>query len=167
MLEIDNRYPEYARPYEPVKGRRRHGPLTGNEAMAARRRLRRFDLARRGFLTGVGVIILVSAFMPARTHRFIMPRGDHKVAEIVRTLPEKKDIPVVIPEPEPEPYVDPDVPDPTPDPNPTPNPNPKPKPKPDPKPKPEPKPKPKPKPKPEPEPEDEKIAPVVDLEKAV
>ena len=38
MLEIDDRYPEYARPYEPIKGRHRHGPLKGNEcALGAKR----------------------------------------------------------------------------------------------------------------------------------
>ncbi len=66
MLEIDDRYPEYARPYEPVKGRHRHGPLHGNEsALMKMRRLRRLNLARRGFLTGVAFLIMFTILMPS------------------------------------------------------------------------------------------------------
>ncbi len=61
MREIDDRYPEYARPYEPVKGGRHHGRLSGNEGnLAVLRRVRHLDRARRGFLMGVGVLILLT-----------------------------------------------------------------------------------------------------------
>ena len=35
MREIDDRYPEFARPYEPVKGGKHHGPLRGSPFMLA------------------------------------------------------------------------------------------------------------------------------------
>ena len=143
MLEIDNRYPEYARPYEPVKGRKRHGPLNGNQSAFARRRLRRLDMTRRGFLTGVGVLIMFTVLMPEAKVELKLPKVEPIVIQIEQPVPE------------PEPEVIPEIKDPEelpvviPDPKPTP---------------PEPKPTP---PKPKPKPEDKKIAPVVDLEKAV
>lgn len=137
MLEIDNRYPEYARPYEPIKGRRRHGRLTGNEsAFMAQRRMRRLDMTRRGFLTGVGILIVLTVLMPEAKKELILPKVEPVVIEIEKPTPEPKVIPE-IKEPEELPIV-------IPDPKPTP-----------------------PKPKPDPEPEDEKKAPVVDLDKAV
>lgn len=137
MLEIDNRYPEYARPYEPIKGRRRHGRLTGNEsAFMAQRRMRRLDMTRRGFLTGVGILIVLTVLMPEAKKELILPKVEPVVIEIEKPTPEPKVIPE-IKEPEELPIV-------IPEPKPTP-----------------------PKPKPDPEPEDEKKAPVVDLDKVV
>ena len=137
MLEIDNRYPEYARPYEPIKGRRRHGRLTGNEsAFMAQRRMRRLDMTRRGFLTGVGILIVLTVLMPEAKKELILPKVEPVVIEIEKPTPEPKVIPE-IKEPEELPIV-------IPEPKPTP-----------------------PKPKPDPEPEDEKKAPVVDLNKTV
>lgn len=137
MLEIDNRYPEYARPYEPIKGRRRHGRLTGNEsAFMAQRRMRRLDMTRRGFLTGVGILIVLTVLMPEAKKELILPKVEPVVIEIEKPTPEPKVIPE-IKEPEELPIV-------IPEPKPTP-----------------------PKPKPDPEPEDEKKAPVVDLKKTV
>ena len=137
MLEIDDRYPEYARPYEPIKGRRRHGRLTGNEsAFMAQRRMRRLDMTRRGFLTGVGILIVLTVLMPEAKKELILPKVEPVVIEIEKPTPEPKVIPE-IKEPEELPIV-------IPEPKPTP-----------------------PKPKPDPEPEDEKKAPVVDLDKAV
>ena len=77
MREIDNRYPEFARPYEPVKGGRHHAPLTGNEAaMMVRRRVRHLDMARRGFLMGVGILILLTLLLgPLNPDRQAPPPG--------------------------------------------------------------------------------------------
>ncbi len=137
MLEIDDRYPEFARPYEPIKGRKRHGRLTGNEsAFLAQRRMRRLDMTRRGFLTGVGVLIVLTVLMPEAKKELILPKVEPVVIEIEKPTPEPKVIPE-IKEPEELPIV-------IPEPKPTP-----------------------PKPKPDPEPEDEKKAPVVDLKKTV
>ena len=137
MLEIDDRYPEFARPYEPIKGRKRHGRLTGNEsAFLAQRRMRRLDMTRRGFLTGVGVLIVLTVLMPETKEELILPKVEPVVIEIEQPTPEPKVIPE-IKEPEELPIV-------IPEPKPTP-----------------------PKPKPDPEPEDEKKAPVVDLKKTV
>lgn len=144
MLEIDNRYPEYARPYEPIKGRRRHGRLTGNEsAFMAQRRMRRLDMTRRGFLTGVGILIVLTVLMPEAKKELILPKVEPVVIEIEKPTPEPEvipeikdpeELPIVIPEPKPTP----------PEPKPTP-----------------------PKPKPKPKPEKEKKAPVIDLDPSV
>ena len=122
MLEIDDRYPEYARPYEPIKGRRRHGRLTGNEsAFMAQRRMRRLDMTRRGFLTGVGILIVLTVLMPEAKKELILPKVEPVVIEIEKPTPEPKvipeikepeELPIVIPEPKPTP------PKPKPDPEP-------------------------------------------------
>ena len=177
MLEIDDRYPEYARPYEPVKGRHRHGPLSGNEsALMKMRRLRRLNLARRGFLTGVAFLIMLTILMPSPKPHFNIPDLKPAIIKPVQPKPKPKPEPTPIPDPEPDPdpYIDPTpTPDPDPepdpyiDPTPTPDPEPDPNPDPDPKPKPKPKPKPDPDPKPDPEPDPEpivKIAPSVVLD---
>lgn len=52
MREIDDRYPEYARPYEPLRGGRHHGRLTGNEGAAFQRRLKRRNMIRQYYNTG-------------------------------------------------------------------------------------------------------------------
>ena len=102
MLEIDDRYPEYARPYEPIKGRHRHGPLNGNESSLMRmRRLRRLDLARRGFLTGVGFLIVLTFLMPTPKPHFTIPDLKPAIIKPVQPKPE--------PIPEPDPYIDPQI----------------------------------------------------------
>ena len=102
MLEIDDRYPEYARPYEPIKGRHRHGPLKGNEsALLKMRRLRRLDLARRGFLTGVGVLIMLAFLMPAPKHDFNIPDLKPAIIKPVKPKPDPQPQPVPVPDPEP------------------------------------------------------------------
>ena len=50
MREIDDRYPEYARPYEPLRGGRHHGRLTGNEGAAFQRRLKRRNMIRQYYI---------------------------------------------------------------------------------------------------------------------
>lgn len=144
MREIDDRYPEFARPYEPIKGRKRHGRLTGNEAaLMTQRRLRRLERARRGFLTGVGILIILTVVISPPDEHFTLPPIDPIPVPIV--IPDPPPIPDPDPQPDPEP-----IPDPEPDPDPDPNPTPDPDPKPDPKPKPS-----------------KKEKPVVDLEKQV
>ena len=97
MKEIDDRYPEYARPYEPVKGGRHHGRLTGNEGnMMLLRRVRHLDRARRGFLMGVGILILLTVL--------IGPLNPDRQTPVPEPTPE------VIPVPEPEPVIPPDEP---------------------------------------------------------
>ena len=66
MLEIDNRYPEFAEPYEPVKGGKHHKKLAW--AAAAKESRRRFgSLARAALLTvGAAVIFSAAAAMPSR-----------------------------------------------------------------------------------------------------
>ena len=71
MKEIDNRYPEYARPYAPVRRSRHHSPLSGNEATllqhggrqvnrsALHRQLQRSSLMRKYFTTGAIALIAV------------------------------------------------------------------------------------------------------------
>ena len=140
MLEIDNRYPEYARPYEPIKGRKRHGRLTGNEsAFMAQRRFRRLDMTRRGFLTGVGVLIVFTILMPEGKVELVLPKVEPIVIQIEQPVTE----PEIITEIEENPIVIPDE-----DPTPTPTPDPKPKPK----------------PKPDPDEPDKKKAPVIELD---
>ncbi len=146
MREIDNRYPEFARPYEPVKGGRHRGPLTGNEAaMLVNRRIRHLNMARRGFLMGVGILILLTLLIgPLNPDR--QPPEPEPPPEV---------LPVPDPDPIPEPIPDP-VPVPDPDPVPVPDPDPIPIPIPDPDPippRPDPDPIPVPPPEPEPEPE--------------
>ncbi len=148
MREIDNRYPEFARPYEPVKGGRHRGPLTGNEAaMLVNRRIRHLNMARRGFLMGVGILILLTLL--------IGPLNPDRQPPEPEPPPEVLPVPDPDPIPEPEPIPDP-VPVPDPDPVPVPDPDPIPIPIPDPDPippRPDPDPIPVPPPEPEPEPE--------------
>ena len=57
MREIDNRFPEYARPYEPLRRGRRFSRLTGNEAALYQRRAARKNLMRKYFTTGAATLI--------------------------------------------------------------------------------------------------------------
>ena len=52
MREIDDRYPEYARPYEPLRGGRHHGRLTGNEGAAFQHRFLLY-LSAYGILSSI------------------------------------------------------------------------------------------------------------------
>lgn len=122
MLEIDDRYPEFARPYEPIRGRRRHGRLTGNEsAFMAQRRLRRLDMTRRGFLTGVGVLIVLTVLMPEAKDELILPKVEPVVIEIEQQTPEPEEKqvieepPVIIEDTEPTPTPEKPTPKPKPE----------------------------------------------------
>lgn len=95
-------------------------------------------MTRRGFLTGVGVLIVLTVLMPEAKEELILPKVEPVVIEIEQPKPEPDVIPV-IEEPEEPPVV-------IPDPEPTP---------------------PKPKPKPKPEPEDKRKAPVIELDNYV
>ena len=59
MREIDNRYPEYARPKEPLRGRKIRARLTGNEAALYHRRLTRMNQMRKYFTTSVVTLITI------------------------------------------------------------------------------------------------------------
>ena len=59
MREIDDRYPEYARPYCPLGRTKRGARLTGNEAtLLAVRRAERLNLMRKYFTTGAVTLIV-------------------------------------------------------------------------------------------------------------
>lgn len=95
-------------------------------------------MTRRGFLTGVGILIVITVLIPDAKVELNLPKVEPIVIQIDQPVPE----PEVITEPEDIPIIIPDE-----EPTPTPTPDPKPKPDPD-------------------EP-DKKKAPVVDLKKAV
>ncbi len=103
MREIDDRYPEYARPYAPLGRGRHHGALRPNASLG---RLRRLNLSRKGFLTGVSILLILLAIIP------------------VDPLPP----PIVPPSPPPSPTaplptpIPPSIPTPVPVPTPTPTP---------------------------------------------
>ncbi|MBR0136370.1 MAG: hypothetical protein IJM18_09210, partial [Clostridia bacterium] len=60
MREIDDRYPEYAKPYEPLRKGRRFGKLTGNEATLLARRTARREAFRRHYSFGAAVLIAIA-----------------------------------------------------------------------------------------------------------
>ena len=64
MREIDDRYPEYARPYAPLGKRRRYGKLTGNEATLFMRRARIRERLRRYYAVGASVLIMMAILLP-------------------------------------------------------------------------------------------------------
>ena len=63
MREIDDRYPEYARPYEPIRRGRRYGKLTGNEATLFVRRAYQKEMIGRSYALGAALLIVVAIIM--------------------------------------------------------------------------------------------------------
>ncbi len=91
IREIDDRYPEFAEPYEPVKGGKHHKPFT-------------FPVAR--MLAAAGAILLLSsALVPGR----LPPDagGDTPVISVVTELPPTNSLPPVTPPPVTQPPVTP------------------------------------------------------------
>ena len=69
-------------------------------------------MTRRGFLTGVGILIVLTVLMPEAKKELILPKVEPVVIEIEKPTPEPKvipeikepeELPIVIPEPKPTP----------------------------------------------------------------
>ena len=161
MREIDDRYPEYARPYAPVRRGRHYGRLTGNEATLlqrerARQQLRRSlrtNTLRKYFTTGaatlIAIVILLLLPETPRTPPDSPPAPTPLVLPSPSPSPEPSPLP---PSGTPAPSLEPSAPTPTLSPSPAPSPSPSPSPTPTPKPGPGPTPTPKPSPSPIPTP---------------
>ncbi|MBR5094533.1 MAG: hypothetical protein IK095_05515, partial [Oscillospiraceae bacterium] len=62
MREIDDRYPEYARPFAPIRRRRIRARLSGNEATLLQGRARhvwRMQQMHKYFTTGTATLIVI------------------------------------------------------------------------------------------------------------
>ena len=147
MREVNDQYPEYAEPYEPVKGGKHHKGLYGTRGLKSSNNSRRLVFALAGLL-----LILLVAGRPGAVEPGPEPKASAKetvVPQETRTEepsePEKPEPPInpeehnELPEEpeEPKPPKDPDTPDPPDipdipdlpdDPDPPDNPDPPPKP---------------------------------------
>ena len=122
IRETDNRYPEYARPYEKVKGGRHHGGLAGPAAL---------------LLAVATLLLLAGPFLRPGAPDSAPPSKDPVDPAVVIVIPDKDPEPTPTPTPEPTPTPTP-APTPTPVPTPTPSPTPEPVPTPTPTPSPTP-----------------------------
>ena len=133
MREIDDRYPEYARPFEPLRRRTIRARLTGNEAALYQRRLSRMNQMRKYFTTSVVTLITILILINLPEPPVIDP------------LPPPEETPIVLPTPTPAPPPSP-LPSPVPSTTPVESPTPAPSPLPSPDPMPTPTPTPPPAP---------------------
>ena len=101
MREIDDRYPEYARPYEPLRRGRRYGKLTGNEATLFARRSMHKEVLRKHYALGASMLIvlavLFSMVLPSSGNRSSAPDP----TPIVTLAPTPVPTPVLTPIPTP------------------------------------------------------------------
>ena len=135
IREIDDRYPEFAEPYEPVRGRRRYRRLSPSAAT---------------LLAAGAALILLSALFASPQRASLPPVPTVPLAEASPSpafSPDPTPVPTLSPAPTPEP-----TPAPTPEPTPAPTPEPTPAPTPEPTPAPTPEPTPAPTPEPTPAP---------------
>ena len=131
IREIDDRYPEFAEPYEPVRGRRRYRRLSPSAAT---------------LLAAGAALILLSALFASPQRASLPPVPTVPLAEASPSpafSPDPTPVPTLSPAPTPEP-----TPSPTPEPTPAPTPEPTPAPTPEPTPAPTPEPTPAPTPTP-------------------
>ena len=91
MREIDDRYPEYARPFEPLRRRTIRARLTGNEAALYQRRVSRMNQMRKYFTTSVVTLITILILINLPEPPVIDP------------LPPPEETPIVLPTPTPAP----------------------------------------------------------------
>ena len=129
MREIDNHYPEYARPYEPLRRRKIRGRLTGNEAALYQRRLARMNQMHKYFTTSVvtliTILILINLPDPPIEDPIIPPTETPIVLPTPTPAPPPSPLPSALPS---TPPGEPPTPTPSPAPSPSPTPSPTPTP---------------------------------------